>query len=256
MKRSEVVLSVILAIVLLAVSVPSDAQQPGKVYRIGQLWGSAPPSPANTSPQQCPIRGWPSWQAFLERLREYGYLLGQNLVIECRYAEGQAERASALATELVRLTPDLIVAGGWSHNILAAKQATRTIPILMVTASDPVGRGFVASLAHPGGNVTGLTDTVGVEFVGKQLQILKEAVPTASRMAYLYSPAAIPLPAWGTEREAAARAGSSPARRPTGPGGNFELGQRCYVHFTRGCVGGAFLQPLLAFRGSSRHTYA
>jgi putative ABC transport system substrate-binding protein len=139
-------------------------------------------------------------------LREYEYLLGQNLLIECRYAAGQAERAPALAAELVSLQPDLIVAGGWSHNILAAKQATRTIPILMVTASDPVGRGFVASLAHPGGNVTGLTDTVGVEFVGKQLQILKEAVPTASRMAYLYSPAAAPLPAWGAEREAAARA--------------------------------------------------
>jgi putative ABC transport system substrate-binding protein len=197
---------VALAPTLLAAHLPAAAQQPGKVYRIGQLWGSAPPSPANTSPQQCPIRGWPSWQAFLEGLREYGYLLGQNLVIECRYAAGQAERAPALAAELVSLKPDLIVAGGWSHNILAAKQATRTIPILMVTATDPVGRGVVASLAHPGGNVTGLTDTVGVEFVGKQLQILKEAVPTASRMAYLYSPAAAPLPAWGTEREAAARA--------------------------------------------------
>jgi len=204
MKPRALVLSVALA--LLAVSVPSDAQQPGKVYRIGQLRGSAPPAPANTSPQQCPIRGGPSWQAFLEGLREYGYLLGQNLVIECRYAEGQAERAPALATELVSLKPDLIVAGGWSHNIRAAKQATRTIPILMVTATDPVGRGFVASLAHPGGNVTGLTDTVGVEFVGKQLQILKEAVPTASRMAYLYSPGVAPLPAWGTAREAAARA--------------------------------------------------
>jgi putative tryptophan/tyrosine transport system substrate-binding protein len=205
-KPIELLLSIALALGFLTVPLPSDAQQPGKVYRIGQLWGSAPPSPANTSPQQCPIRGWPSWQAFLEGLREYGYLLGQNLVIECRYAAGQAERAPDLAKELVSLQPDLIVAGGWSHNILAAKQATPTIPILMVTASDPVGRGFVASLAHPGGNVTGLTDTAGVEIVGKQLQILQEAVPTASRVADLYSSAAAPLPAWGTEREAAARA--------------------------------------------------
>ncbi len=206
MKPSESMLIVVLAVALLAVPLPSDAQQPGKVYRIGQLWGSTPPAPANTSPQQCPIRGWPSWQAFLEGLREYGYIPGQNLVIECRWAQGQAERAPALAAELVSLKPDLIVAGGWSHNILAAKQATRTIPILMVTATDPVGMGFVASLAHPGGNVTGLTDTVGWEVVGKQLQILREAVPTASRVANLYSPAATSLPVRGTEREAAARA--------------------------------------------------
>ncbi len=203
---STAIFSVALVLGLLAAPLPSSGQQPAKVYRIGQLWASTPPSPANTTPQQCPIRGWPSWQAFLEGLRERGYIQGQNLVIECRYAEGRAERAPVLAAELVSLQPDLIVAGGWSHNILAAKQATSTIPILMVTASDPVGRGFVASLAHPGGNVTGLTDTVGVEVVGKQLQILKEAVPKASRVADLYSPAAAPLPAWGTEREAAARA--------------------------------------------------
>jgi putative ABC transport system substrate-binding protein len=139
-------------------------------------------------------------------LREYGYLLGQNLVIECRWLQGQTERAPAIAAELVSLTPDMILAG-YSHNILALKQATRTIPILMMGASDPVGMGFVASLAHPGGNVTGLTDTVGWEVVGKQLQLLKEAVPKASRVADLYSPAAgPPIPAWRTEPEAAARA--------------------------------------------------
>jgi ABC-type uncharacterized transport system substrate-binding protein len=206
MKPGDIALSVILALALLAAPAPSDAQQPGKVYRIGYLGGGTPPAPANTTPQHCPIKGWSGWQAFLEGLREYGYLPGQNLVIECRYAAGQAERAPALAAELVSLKPDLIVAGGWSHNILAAKQATRTIPILMVTATDPVGMGFVESLAHPGGNVTGLTDTAGVEVVGKQLQILKEAVPKASRVADLSSPAAAPLPARGTEREAAARA--------------------------------------------------
>jgi putative tryptophan/tyrosine transport system substrate-binding protein len=196
----------VLALGLLLSPLAAEAQQPGKVYRIGQLWASSPPAPANRTPQQCPIRGWPSWQAFLEGLREHGYLLGQNLLIECRWAEGQAERAPDLAKELVSLQPDLIVAGGWSHNIRAAKQATRTIPILMVVATDPVGMGFVPSLTHPGGNITGLTDTVVVEVVGKQLQILKEAVPRASRVADFHSPAAAPLPAWRTEREAAARA--------------------------------------------------
>jgi ABC-type uncharacterized transport system substrate-binding protein len=205
-KPSEGALVVALAVGVLAAPMSSHAQQPGKVYRIGYLSPGNPPASANTTPQQCPIKGWPSWQAFLAGLREHGYTLGQNLLIECRWAQGQAERAPALAAELVSLTPDLIVAGGWSHNILAAKQATRTIPILMVTVTDPVGKGFVASLAHPGGNVTGLTDTAGVEVVGKQLQLLKEAVPTASRVAHLYSPAATPTPGWGTDREAAARA--------------------------------------------------
>jgi putative ABC transport system substrate-binding protein len=140
-------------------------------------------------------------------LRGYGYLLGQNLVIECRYAQGQAERSPALAKELVSLNPDLIVVGGWSLNILAAKQATSTIPILMVAANDPVGRGFVASLAHPGGNVTGLSEIAGWQVVGKQLQLLKEAVPKASRVANLsYPGAGLPIPAYRTEREAAERA--------------------------------------------------
>ncbi len=204
MKPTVAALSVILP--LIAAPAPSDAQQPGKVYRIGYLAGGNPSAPADTTPQQCPTKGWSNWQAFLEGLREHGYLPGQNLLIECWWAQGQAERAPVLAADLVSLKPDLIVAGGWSHNIRAAKQATRTIPILMVTATDPVGMGFVGSLAHPGGNVSGLTDTAGVEVVGKQLQILKEAVPKASRVADLFSPAAAPLPARGTEREAAARA--------------------------------------------------
>jgi len=139
----------------------------------------------------------------MEGLREYGYLPGQNLIIECRWLQGQVERAPAVAAELLSLNPDLVVAG-FSHNILALKQATRTIPILMVAASDPVGKGFVASLAHPGGNVTGLTDTVGLEVVGKQFQLLKEAVPKASRVPYLYYlGAGLPNPAWRTEFEAA-----------------------------------------------------
>jgi ABC-type uncharacterized transport system substrate-binding protein len=199
-------LSLILAFTLLVLPVPSPGQQPGKVYRIGYLgWGTSP-APANTTPHQCPIRGWPSWQAFVEGLREYGYLQGQNLVIECRWTEGRAERAPALAAELVSLQPDLIVPEGFSVNILAAKQATGTIPILMVTVTDPVRRGWVASLAHPGANLTGLTDTVGVEVEGKQWQLLKEAVPKASRVAHLRYSSAPTIPGGRTEEEAAAQA--------------------------------------------------
>ena len=145
----------------------------------------------------------------MEGLQERGYVPGQNLLIECRWSEARAERAPALAAELVSLQPDLIVTGGYSPNIAAAKQATGTIPLLMVTAVDPVGRGFVASLAHPGGNLTGITETVGVQTLGKQFQLLKEAVPKATRVAdltYRQPTAVPPNPAWGMESEAAARA--------------------------------------------------
>jgi putative ABC transport system substrate-binding protein len=136
-------------------------------------------------------------------LREYGYLLGQNLLIECRYTEGRAERAPALAAELVSLKPDLLVVNS-TANVRAAKQATSAIPVVMVGVIDPVGRGLVASLAQPGGNVTGLTDTF-IEMEGKRLQLLKEAVPTVTHVAVLSHPSATPEPAFGREREAAAR---------------------------------------------------
>ena len=112
----------------------------------------------------------------MEGLRERGYIQGQNLVIECRWTEGRPERAPALAAELVSLKVDLLVAAT-TANVRAAKQATSTIPIVMLGVIDPVGRGLVASLARPGGNVTGLTDDAGMEIVGKYLELLKEAVP-------------------------------------------------------------------------------
>ena len=197
MKLQRAVLGVILALALLAAPVPSHGQQPGKVYRIGWLWTSRL---LKTRPPNLPHKGSPFWQAWVEGLRERGYIPGQNLVIECRYTEGREERAPALAAELVSLKPDLIVAGNTS-NVRAAKQATSTIPIVMWGVIDPVGRGLVASLAHPGGNVTGLADDAGLEMVGKYLQLLKEAVPTVSRVAVLrYSGAArdpAPYPIWG-----------------------------------------------------------
>ncbi|HVO84892.1 MAG TPA: ABC transporter substrate-binding protein, partial [Syntrophobacteria bacterium] len=198
MKPTEIVLSVILAFALLAASLPSGGQQPAKVYRIGLLF-SGLPTPA--SPAQARNR-----EAMIEGLRERGYIEGQNLVIERRYTEGQDARAPSLAAELVSLRPDLIIADG-TRQVRAVQRASSTIPIVMFGVIEPVRRGLVASLAHPGGNVTGLTDTVGVEITGKYLQLLKEAVPKVSRAALLgYSSSQPDRALLESEMEAAARA--------------------------------------------------
>jgi putative ABC transport system substrate-binding protein len=138
----------------------------------------------------------------MEGLREHGYVLGQNLLIECRWSEAREERASALAAELVSLNPDLIIAST-TRNVQALKHATSTIPIVMAGVIDPVGRGLVASLAKPGGNVTGVTSTL-VEIQGKMLQFLKEVLPSVSRVAVLLHQRA--PESFKREREAAARA--------------------------------------------------
>ena len=151
-----------------------EAQQPTHVHRIGYLGGT-------TREQE------PSVEAFLEGMRALGYVEGQNLVMEYRYAEGQYERFPALAAELVQLQPEVIVAQG-TPAALAAKDATTTIPIVMVGVGDPVGSGLVASLARPGGNVTGLA-SLSSDLVGKQLEFLKDVLPTVSRVAVLWNPA-------------------------------------------------------------------
>jgi ABC-type uncharacterized transport system substrate-binding protein len=198
MKPTEIVLSVVLCFCVLAAPLPSEGQQPAKVYRIGLLL-SGLPTPA--SPAQARNR-----EAMIEGLRERGYIEGQNLVIERRYTEGQDERAPSLAAELVSLKPDLIIADG-TNQVRAVKQASSEIPIVMFGVIAPVRRGLVASLAHPGGNVTGLTETVGVEIVGKYLQLLKEAVPKVSRAAVLgYSSPKADHAILQSEMEAAARA--------------------------------------------------
>ncbi len=142
-------------------------------------------------------------------MRKRGYNLGQNLAIECRYTEGRPERAPALAAELVTLKVDLIVAAN-TNQVRAAQQATSTIPIVMQGVIDPVGRGLIASLARPGGNVTGLTEDAGLAIAGKYLELLKEAVPTASRIAALRPPLGhaghLPLTDWGGLLETEARA--------------------------------------------------
>jgi len=167
------------------------AQSAGRVYRIGFL-----SAPTRESVEQVHV-------AFLEALRQLGWVEGKNLVIEYRWADGRVDRLPALAAELVRLEVDLIVAPGTSA-ALAAKNATRSIPIVMMFSNDPVALGLVVSLRHPGGNVTGTTFTAGSEIFGKQLQILKEMVPSAKRVALL-SNTADPNPIQIAALEAAAR---------------------------------------------------
>jgi putative tryptophan/tyrosine transport system substrate-binding protein len=150
------------------------AQPPTPVHRIGYLLGT-------TREQE------PSLQAFLEAMRALGYIEGQNLVMEYRAAEGQYERLPALAAELVRLQVDVLLAVT-TPAVLAAKDATTTIPIVMMGVGDPVGSGLVASLARPGGNVTGLSFQ-SPDLVGKQLEFLKDVRPTGSRVAVLWNPA-------------------------------------------------------------------
>ena len=127
-------------------------------------------------------------EALRHGLRDLGYVEQQNVVIAWRSAEGQLDRLPALASDLVQLKVDIIVAAGGEPPALAAKQATRDIPIVMVNAEDPVGTGLVASLSRPGGNITGLSTTVGPEIYGKKLALLEEALPSVSRVAFLSNP--------------------------------------------------------------------
>jgi ABC-type uncharacterized transport system substrate-binding protein len=173
MKKAAVP-SILIAVVLLALGVTAEAQQPAKVPRIGYLSPSDPGSESTRS------------EAIRRALRERGYIEGQNIAIEYRYAEGKVDRFSELAAELVRLKVNVIVASGGPRLIQAAKNATKTIPVVMVAAGiDPVEAGFVESLARPGGNVTGIT-TLNRELGGKRLELLKEAVPKVVRVAVLY----------------------------------------------------------------------
>src|SRR5437773_4152812 len=158
-----------LCAMLLALRFPAEAQQPTKIPRIGYL--------AAISLSTLAART----EAFRQGLRELGYVEGKNIVIEQRYAEGKFDRLPALAAELVRLKVDIIVTAG-PQTTRPAKQATSTIPIVMAQDPDPVGNGFVASLARPGGNITGLA-TFAPELSGKQLELLKETVSKLSRVA-------------------------------------------------------------------------
>ena len=167
--KKATALSILIAIVVLAFGLIAEAQQPKKVPRIGYLSGSPPSSIAEHN------------EAFRQGLRELGYMEGKNIVIEWRSAEGKRDRLPALATELVHLKVDVIVTAG-PLVTRAAKEATVTIPIVMAQDPDPVGNGFVASLARPGGNITGLS-RIAPDLSGKQMELLKEIVPMLSRVA-------------------------------------------------------------------------
>ena len=174
MRRSAI--GLMLALALVVASLATEAQQPKNVHRIGTL------SALGTTPGRNPFV-----EAFLEGRRALGYVEGQHFVLEYRGAEGQFEGFPDLAAELVRLKVEVIVAQG-TPAALAAKHATTTIPIVMVGVGDPVGSGLVASLARPGGNITGLSN-LSPELVRKQLEFLKDVLPTVSRVAVLWNPA-------------------------------------------------------------------
>ena len=176
---------------LLAAPLTAEAQQAGKVYRIGMLERTQPATNAA------------NFEAFRRGLRELGYVEGKNLVIEYRSAEGRDERFAALATELVRLNVDLILTRGTTA-ALAAKNATGTIPVVITGLADPVGQGIVASLARPGGNITGVSAIV-TELYAKRVEILRELLPRASRIAALCNMSSPALPPAWKEIETAAR---------------------------------------------------
>jgi putative ABC transport system substrate-binding protein len=167
----------VFALAVLAAPALGGAQPAGKVFRIGIL-SNVPPDDQ---------QGALLWGEFMQGMRERGYKEGRNITIEHRSSEGRYERLPDLAAELVRARVDVIVVPA-QQNALAATQATRTIPIVMASSTDPVRDGLVASLARPGGNVTGLTGFVGPDIGGKRLELLKEALPRISRVAVLSNP--------------------------------------------------------------------
>jgi ABC-type uncharacterized transport system substrate-binding protein len=174
MIRRAIALLVTLALGVLVAPLAPAAQAATHVHRIGVLTGTTREHDPNV-------------KAFLEGMRALGYVEGQNLVVEYRGSEGQHERFPALAAELVRLPVDVLLVGP-TPAALAAKDATTTIPLVMDGVGDPVGSGLVASLARPGGNITGLS-VLQPEVVGKQLEFLKAVLPTVSRVAVLWNPA-------------------------------------------------------------------
>ena len=162
---------------LLAAPLAAEAQQPARIPRIGVLAGNLADTPHLVA-------------AFRQGLLDLGYVEGRNIVIEYRDAKGEFKRLPALAGELVALKVDVILAAGTQH-VLAAKDATTTIPIVFADVADPVSRGFVSSLARPGGNITGLAN-LNTDLVGKWLELLKQAVPGVTRVAFLWQPGILP----------------------------------------------------------------
>ena len=190
MKHSIVGIVMFLTLGLLAAPLPAEAQQAGKVYRIGYLGGAGPP------------KGTYLRNAFRQGLRELGYVEGQNILIEWRFLQGQYERLPGLVAELIRLPVEVIVAPN-DRIIAAFKEATTTIPIVMVASHDPVGAGFVETLARPGGNITGLS-AFHLDIGLKHLELLKEVLPGLTHVGYLFRLNELPLTALQVQRTQAA----------------------------------------------------
>jgi putative ABC transport system substrate-binding protein len=169
--RILILFCLLMAILLITGS--AQAQQAKILPRIGYLSASSLAAIASRT------------EAFRQGLRELGYAEGKNIVIEYRYGDGKLDRVPALAAELVRLKMDLIVIAGGNATVSGAKQATESVPIIMANVQDPVGSGFVASLAHPGGNITGLS-ALTAELAGKRLDLIRETFPRLSRVAALF----------------------------------------------------------------------
>jgi putative tryptophan/tyrosine transport system substrate-binding protein len=170
--KAKILVYALLALILTTIDL-AEAQQPKKVPRIGWVSGSGDPNTPG-----------PQVEAFRQGLRDLGYIEGKNMVVEYRYAEGKMDRMPSLVAELVQLQVDVLVSPN-GPAILAAKQATKTVPIVMVVVLDPVATGIVNSLARPGGNITGVS-TLNRELSGKRLELLKEAVPRMSRLGVLW----------------------------------------------------------------------
>jgi len=228
---------------LLAAPLAAEAQHAAKIARIGYL---SPNLAANPHLHE----------AFRQGLRDLGYVEGRNVVIEYRDAEGKPERLPTLAAELVALKVDVFVSGGATITALAAKEATRTLPIVFIFVGDPVGSGLVTSLARPGGNVTGLSN-LAPELVGKRLELLTQAVPGVTRVAVLRLPGALGERTEKNmlkEAEVAARAlGVQPhfaeARGPA----DFD---RAFSDMTRGRAGALTLLPNNMFLREHRRLVA
>ena len=163
----------LLATSLLTSASPADAQQHAKIPKIGWL-GARPAAPGG------------GIELFQRDFRKLGYVEGKNIAIESRYAENKLDRLPTLADELVRLKVDVLITPG-TNEALAAKNATRTVPIVFLSVTDPVGVGLIDSLARPGGNITGFT-IIAAELAGKRLELLKETIPNLSRVAVLWKP--------------------------------------------------------------------
>jgi len=176
MRISIIGLIMLLALGMLAAPLPADAQQAGRLRRIGYLSASSPPESSADSAARV--------AAFRQGLHDFGWIEGQNIAIEYRWAAGRQDHLPALAEELVRLPVELIAVGG-NNMVRVVKETTTTIPIVMLIAADVVETGLVASLARPGGNITGQSDSA-IELDGKLLELLKETVPQVTRVAILW----------------------------------------------------------------------